>query len=349
MAHLVFQTAFPGDAFLSVPLLKRIRQWDPESRIVLACRPGLKDFFLKHELADEVIEIDKKSAGGRALALKNLRAQVWDVIFVPHESPRTALWIWRLRAKRAKIGFAKWWNRFIFTHRVQKPTEYPDALRQLSLLTPVDFTLAEIFGGEDFEQYKNPQTQDSPLRMNQPTIPEFASMRVFAGRSEPKKIFLAPGSVWATKRWTESGYAALAQLLIRRGYQVELVGSQAEKELCDRISQKVGGVINHAGRTSLAGLVELLATGEALVSNDSGAMHAAASSGLPTVAIFGPTTLALGFRPWNDRSVVVQKRLKCRPCGKHGAERCPIGTHECMESITPGEVLTALEDLIDAR
>lgn len=313
---------------------------------MLACRPGLKDFFLKAGLADEVIEIDKKSASGRRLAIMTLRARTWDVIFVPHESPRTALWVLTLKASQAKIGFRKWWNRFFFTHRVTKPMHLPDALRQMSLLTPVDFSLAETFGGDEVQALQNPITQTSPVDFRTPEIPGWASMQVMAARPTPKKIFLAPGSVWATKRWTEKGYASLAQLLVQRGYRVELVGSKDERELCERIAAQVPGVINHAGNTSLAGLADLLSFGDALVSNDSGAMHAAAASNLPSVVIFGPTTLDLGFRPWSNRSVVVQKPLKCRPCGKHGAMKCPIGTHECMEAITPGEVLATLENLL---
>ena len=93
-------------------------------------------------------------------------------------------------------------------------------------------------------------------------------------------------------------------------------------------------------------LVDMFTQGTALVCNDSGAMHAAAAAGLPTVAVFGPTVLAQGFRPWQNQAMVVQRRLECRPCGKHGSDKCPIGTHACMEGIEAGEVLEALESLI---
>ena len=345
MAHLVFQTAFPGDLFLAIPLLKRIREWDPESSLTLACRPGLGDFFLRSGLVNEVIEVDKRSAAGRHRSLARLRAQVWDVVFVPHESFRTALWMARVRAKQ-KIGFRKWWNFPIYTQRVARPIDYPDALRQLSLLAPLDPSLAEKFGGAELQDLRSPHNQSSPLDLAVPPIPEWASMGLQAGKPAGRIIFLAPGSVWATKRWTRQGYQALAQLLVQRGYQVVLVGSGQEKELCQAIAGEVPGVINRAGQTSLAELVELFSTGMALVCNDSGAMHAAAIVGLPTVAIFGPTTLAQGFRPWQNRAVVVQRTLGCRPCGKHGSEHCPIGTHECMEKIAPGDVLAALEKLL---
>lgn len=346
MAHLCFQTAFPGDVFLSIPLLRRLRQWDPGEDIVLACRPGLGEFFLKYKLVDRVIEIDKKNSGGRQQALADLQSEAWNVVLCPHESPRTALWMWRLKAKE-KIAFRKWWNGWIFDKRVVKPVEYPDALRQLSLLTPLDGTLAELFAEPETGRYKSPFSRRSPLPLDAPAVPEWASMRVLENKPDGHTVFLAPGSVWNTKRWTESGYVGLAHLLKARNFSVVLVGSRDERPLCENIAGQVRGVENRAGETTLTELVELLSTGVAMVCNDSGAMHAASAAGLPTVAVFGPTTLHLGFRPWNTNSAVVQRDLDCRPCGKHGAERCPLGTHECMTKITSEDVYSALAEMMN--
>lgn len=314
--------------------------------MVLACRPGLGEFFLKSGLADEIIEVDKRSRAGRARAKRRLVIEEWDAVFVPHESIRTAMWMRPVRARRGKIAFRKWWNWPVYSHRVVKPVDFPDALRQLSLLAPLDARLAEAFGSNEVQDLRNPIEQTSPFSFLEPQIPEWASMRVKRHAPVGRRIFLAPGSVWNTKRWTEEGYVQLARLLLQRGYAVELVGSAQEKALCESIARKVDGVINRAGQTSLSGLVDLLAQGEALVCNDSGAMHAAASAGVPTVAIFGPTVLAQGFRPWQNQAVVVQRTLGCRPCGKHGAEKCPIGTHECMTEIKAQDVLNALESLL---
>jgi heptosyltransferase-2 len=346
VAHLVFQTAFPGDLFLSIPLIRQIRVWDPAERLVLACRPGLGEFFVKNALVDEVIEIDKGSRHGRALSFDRLHRTDWDVIFCPHESPRTAWWMWRLRAAE-KVGFSNWWNQPVFTRRVKKPAHLPDALRQLSLMAAVDDRVGELMAAVEVQELINSSERSSPHPLWTQVIPEWASMQVKTAYPVGMKIFLAPGSVWATKRWTRNGYVELARSLILRGCEVELVGSAAEKDLCDEIQRQVPGVVNRAGQTSLSRLVDLFSNGTALICNDSGAMHAAAVAGLPTVAIFGPTTLELGFRPWQERAIVVQKELKCRPCGKHGAKTCPLGTHACMEEIAAPDILEALDRLLD--
>ena len=313
---------------------------------MLACRPNLGKFFLTSGLVDELIEVDKKSGVGRTQALKYLKETEWDVIFCPHESPRTALWMRQLRAKRGKVGFHKWWNFAFFNKRVIKPMHLPDALRQLSLLAPMDARLAELFGSDEVEALGRPPDQSSPYDYRSPLIPEWARMQVKTHAREGKRIFLAPGSVWATKRWTETGFEELARLLSARGFAVEFVGSEQEREICERLAGRVKGATSSAGKTSLGQLVERFSKGTALVCNDSGAMHAAAAAGLPTVAVFGPTSLAQGFRPWQNQALVVQRQLECRPCGKHGADACPIKTHACMVEIRAVDVVGALDSLL---
>jgi heptosyltransferase-2 len=327
-------------------LIKRIKEWDPEARVVLACRPGLGEFFTETGLADEVVTINKKDKKQAAEAMASLRAREWDVVFVPHESVRTALMMSRLKAKH-KVSFRQWWNGIFYDKRVQKPMDYPDALRQLSLLTPLDGRLAEMFAQEDVHALRNLSSKQDLVDYRAPEIPEWASMKIMGLKPEGKRVFMAPGSTWNTKRWTPAGYTELARALMKEGYDVILVGSKDERPLCAEIAAAAGGnVVNRAGETSLKDLVQLLRTGRALITNDSGSMHAAAVSGLPTVAVFGPTTLDLGFRPWNNSAVVVQRDMDCRPCGKHGHDKCPLGHHHCMEKIEAAQVLRAFKTLV---
>jgi len=77
------------------------------------------------------------------------------------------------------------------------------------------------------------------------------------------------------------------------------------------------------------------------VSNDSGAMHLAAATGVPVVGIFGPT---------NDKATsplaragvaadVVINQVWCRPCM---LRECPLD-HRCMTGIEPERVLAAID------
>jgi heptosyltransferase-2 len=163
---------------------------------------------------------------------------------------------------------------------------------------------------------------------------------------QKKIVLLAPGSVWATKRWGASKFIELAELLLARGDQVVLIGSPDERDLSNHIASKVA-VLNITGETKIAEMVELIAGADVLVSNDSGAMHMASVAGTPTVAIFGPTVQSFGYQPWNPRARVVENtHIYCRPCSSHGGKKCPIGTHECMTSITAQVVLESLDAVL---
>jgi heptosyltransferase-2 len=118
------------------------------------------------------------------------------------------------------------------------------------------------------------------------------------------------------------------------------MGSAGERALCQQITQHEQFIL--AGKTSLLESLCVIKGSKAIVCNDSGAQHLAGLVGTPTVSIFGPTVPQQGFVPWNPNVQLIEnKNLKCRPCGKHGPESCPIGTHECMNSIKPDQVLSS--------
>jgi heptosyltransferase-2 len=166
--------------------------------------------------------------------------------------------------------------------------------------------------------------------------------------ADERVVVLAPGSVWRTKMWTKEGFIELGRTLSRDALVV-VMGSRDESELCAEIARAIPNATSLAGRTSLWESAQLLAVADLLVCNDSGAMHLGAAAGVPIVSIFGPTVLELGYRPWASNAAVVQTDLACRPCGKHGAEKCPLGHHDCMKKVVAADVLKAASNVTAAR
>ena len=337
---LLLQTAFVGDLLLAIPLLKRLRKLQPEARITVQCRKGLGDFLIRTNLADDAIEVDKKVASfWRPPVPAELRAIHWDWILAPHRSPRTAIQLACLRGAR-KTAFDDLSFRLLpGVELVARPSGLPDALRQLSLLSRYDPEVQRVVAAAEGERQSGGRVT---------LIPDLAQMRLphFQSRSAgAEMIFLAPGSVWATKRWQPDGYRQLALRFSRAGYKVVTTGTAGERALCQTVIEGVPGAENRAGELDIYQSCELFAQGRLLLSNDSGAMHMAAVAGLANVAVFGPTTLDLGYQPWQQQARVVQIDLPCRPCGKHGAQKCPIGTHACMQGISVDMVLAAAADL----
>lgn len=296
------------------------------------CRQGLGPLFESLNIVDQVYELDKKNKQNFKQVLYNLKQTKWTHVICPHQSIRSHRLAFSLKAEQ-KVGFKNFYNFFIFDQTYKRPMYLPDALRQLSLLTLLDVDFKKEFD-KSSNTYKNLNLQDSVDFNQQPTISDSFSMQVeiSANKEFEDAVFIAPGSVWATKRWTLEGFSELISLL--KNEKVYLIGSPAEVEICQKLEERHPSVLNLCGKTSLSDLSLMLSKAKCLFCNDSGTMHVASMVGCPLVSVFGPTTLELGYRPWSNNAVVVQKPLGCRPCGNHGHNKCPIGTHECMKSIS---------------
>ena len=342
---LFFQTAFLGDLFLSIPSLKYLRSKYPDHELSLYCRKPLGSVFLKLGLVDKVFEVDKADAKNFKTALKELKSQTYDLIFTPHPSFRSA-WMTLNLKSRLTYGFNLYWYSKFYNKRMDKDEELPEALRQLKLVTYED---------QEFQQkiaeikpfFKVNKSRESFSDQASVQIPNWASLSIKSllpgqqndnNETEKDLVLIAPGSVWPTKRWTEDSFVKLGQLLAAKGFKVGVMGAPNEAELCATVSAKIPGSINVSGRKLLPTL-QMMSDAKLLVANDSGSIHMAASVDLPVVSVFGPTTPALGFRPWVQPMSIVQLDLNCRPCGKHGSHKCPLGTHECMKSISAEMVL----------
>lgn len=166
-----------------------------------------------------------------------------------------------------------------------------------------------------------------------------------------KLICIAPGAAHFTKRWGESNFSNLAQILVKNGFTPVLVGGLSEKNLCAQISINSGGVLDLSGEDNLSKVVSLFKKSLLLVCNDSGLMHAACAVQLPVISIFGSSVEQFGFAPYSKNSIIIQNTsLSCRPCSHIGRSSCPKKHFNCMRSITPEEVFMKVQLLLkDAK
>jgi ADP-heptose:LPS heptosyltransferase len=104
---------------------------------------------------------------------------------------------------------------------------------------------------------------------------------------------LAPGAGWAAKQWSADAFRRLAELVAKTGCGVVVVGSGAERDLCEYVAAGAAGAKVAAGRP-LGEVVALLSEARGVAANDSGIGHLAAALGRPTASIFtGETNPAL--------------------------------------------------------
>lgn len=327
MKVLVVQTAFLGDVVLTTSLLAQLRESLPEATIDVVVRADLAPVLKGHPALDAVLPFDKRGQqrglGGVLGFAKRLRARGYDRCYLPHRSFRSALLAWRARIPE-RIGYAGAPGAWLYTARIPRPAtgHYTEKLGVLvSVTEPVPLPTLTV----------SPAARESVARR----LSE-------AGVEDGEPVALvAPGSVWATKRWTAQGYAAVSRELAPQ-YRVVLVGGPADRAAADALDAPEG-VIDWVGETSLSELVALCDRADLYVGNDSGPTHIAAAVKTPVVAVFGPTVPSFGFAPRSAAATeIVEIDLECRPCHAHGPQTCPLGHHDCMKRIDAFSVLEAV-------
>ncbi|HVC08647.1 MAG TPA: lipopolysaccharide heptosyltransferase II [Elusimicrobiota bacterium] len=347
-SFLIVQSAFLGDALLTVPLADEIKRRFPRARLTVLTLEKTADVFRAHASIDEVIIDDKRGQnrgwGGLRRLARELARRKFDVAVVPHRSFRSAL-LSRLAGVPRRVGFSSSVGRFFLTDTVPWTWLMPDAERNLALVNPLGPAVAPAI------PKPGPSRLDSGLRRND-EISAFDSVYLRADPAEKEKmarrlkeagavgqtlVGIHPGSAWPTKRWPEERFAALCRRFAERGITPVLVGGAQDAELCARLAAS-SGALDFCGKTNLKELKGLMSLLSLFVTNDSGPMHMAAGLGVPTLAIFGPTTRELGFFPYGPRHRVIETELSCRPCRLHGGKVCPHGHFLCMRLILVDEV-----------
>ena len=160
-------------------------------------------------------------------------------------------------------------------------------------------------------------------------------------------LVVHPGASVPARAWSPARNAELVDALARRGTGVVVTGGPGERELTCRVAGPPrAGVLDLGGETDLADLAEVLAGADAVVVGNTGPAHLAAAVGTPVVSLFAPVVPALRWRPWAVPHVLLGDQHAA--CRDSRARACPVPGHPCLESVSPTDVVAALEQLVPA-
>ncbi len=68
---------------------------------------------------------------------------------------------------------------------------------------------------------------------------------------------------------------------------------------------------------------------------------------IPVLMLYCSTVPEFGFYPYNDKSFSLSYNdLKCKPCGIHGYDNCPLGTFECAIKLKPAVVMEKIYEIL---
>lgn len=153
--------------------------------------------------------------------------------------------------------------------------------------------------------------------------------RVAAGRERlrpfgPRVVALHPGSGSPLKNWPLAGYLDVAARVRELGYAALFICGEADEEIRRALARD--GVAAILPACSLVELAGVLAACHGYAGNDSGVTHIAAAVGVPTVAIFGPSSQEL----WGSRAPNVRIL-----CDQGRGSWSGVGATEVFEALAP--------------
>ncbi|MCB9473251.1 MAG: glycosyltransferase family 9 protein [Candidatus Delongbacteria bacterium] len=331
MRVAVIHTAFLGDVILLTPLLDALHERLGASDVALLTTALAAPLFRDDPRVSLLLPYDKRGADKGLAGIWRLGMRLRDfrpdLLISAHRSLRSAL-LARLSGAPRRIGYRSATGRWLYTETVTDDRSLHECRRILALL------------GMDHDAL--PTLHDD--RAERTRVRQLLRER---GLRWP--VALAPGSVWATKQWPPHHFRSLARSLVERGVPVVLLGGPGERELCAGIAAELPDCHSLAGELGLRESFQLLRRCCAAVVNDSAPLHLSQAAGVPTFALFGSTVTAFGFGPRGPRDRVLELPLDCRPCGRHGHRRCPLGTLACLETLAPQLVLEALASELTLR
>ncbi|MBE0556300.1 MAG: glycosyltransferase family 9 protein [Proteobacteria bacterium] len=334
MEILIIQTAFAGDLVLTTPLITACAEAMHGACIDVLCIPSTSGLLENNPHIRDLIVYDKRGGERLGAVMRTISRRSYDICLTPHRSMRSAILARSSRA-RIRVSFDRSSGGLLHTHRVVYDRGVHEVRRNLALLHALDI-------------HPDP---DTPPRLY-PGSGDMETARAIVERLGNRPVIcFAPGSVWATKRWTEEGFAGLAQKLLGT-HSIVLLGGADDRLLCSRITARVSDArcISTAGDLPYLASAALLQMSGLLVSNDSAPVHIASAVSTPVVEIYGATSPEFGFTPFGVPHRIVQvEGLPCKPCGIHGSERCPKVHFACMRDLSVDTVYDAVMELVEKR
>ena len=345
MNILIIGPSWVGDMMMSHSLYQQLKLQYPDCQIdVMApnwCKPLLARMPEVRHAVEMPLGHGKFALCERYRLGKALRNQ-YDMAIVLPNSLKSAF-----IPAFAKIAVRRGWKGesryFLLNDLRNNKHDYPMMVQRYVALA--------------FEQNAVPKAADIPVlkpyltvdsTQQAATLKNFEKQTAFLG--ERPIIGFCPGAEFGpAKRWPHYHYAKLAEMLIEKGYAVELFGSPKDVEAGEQIRNALSAdlqsfCLNLAGQTNLNQAVDLIANCTAVVSNDSGLMHISAATERPLVALYGPTSPTY-TPPLSDKAVIIRliegDLIKVRKSTDSSE-----GYHQSLIDITPEMALEKLEALL---
>jgi len=329
-----------GDVLLTTPLIRSMRRAWPQASIDVLAFADTAGILDGNPDIDRVVTMPPRPTHPQTLALAARLFKRYDLAVSTQSGDRPTLFA--LIAGRRHVG-PVWPGNWIKRRLLHRSVTAVSGMHRVEEM----LRLADALG---------------IARVPEVTCP--------AGMVEPGKAIAGPYAVihaapmFRYKQWTRAGWRAVADALRDRGLGVVATGGPSDRAYLDEVWHDAPHVRRLDGQLRWPEIAALLAQARLYVGPDTSVTHLAAASGCPVVALYGPTDPRL-WGPWPAHGLtepwaaagtiqhrgnvwLVQNPLPCMPCQGEGCDRHIASHSQCLDEMSPRQVLVAAERALAA-
>ena len=335
-----------GDVLLTTPLIRSLRLAYPSAEIDVLVYNNTAAILENNPDINCIITtpLRPKRKDYQTLLPKIFRHYSLSVITQTGDRP----FIYGYLAAKNRLGVVVpknqtgWWKRFFINQWTEFDNDNTHTVLQLLKLV-------------DLLNIPRHYALVPPRANTQPTFPIPGNYAV-----------IHPHPMWHFKRWTLNGWVETAQFIQQLGLKVILSGGSAPEELAyvNSIHQQLSPeTLNLAGKTSVAELGDIIGHAKLYIGPDTGITHLAAATGIPVIALFGPTN-PVKWAPWpinytstnnpfakvGDQRVnnvfLIQGKGDCVPCHEEGCDRHRMSHSACLDQLPSENIKNLARQLL---
>jgi heptosyltransferase-3 len=352
---LVVATRQIGDVLLTTPMIHSARRRWPQARIDVLAFEGTAGMLRGNPDVNRLIESPARTGWRGFWALVWQLRRRYDLALITDPGDRAHLLGFIAAPLRSGIipqeGSSNWLKKPLLHHAVTSAGDLGDVhvtAEKQRLLAP----WIEANG-------EPPQVSAPPAEALLPQVRQAI---------KPGAVVVHAPSMWPYKQWPMAHFRSLVSALLAHGAQVVLTGSASPRDQeCVAALRDLApppNLLDLSGQLNFNQLVTLLRDAALYIGPDTSVSHLAAATGVPVIAILGPTN-PMRWAPWPARAgaqelfarsagvqqvgnvTVVQGRQDCVPCGRAGCEDHRASRSDCLQSITPEQVLELARKVLE--
>jgi len=333
---LLIENGLLGDYCATTAVGQALRNLFPDSQIFLLVKKSAEEFFVHTELFDEFLFFDLPWT---RCGLAQFSPQLWSDLLLFASKLRKKSFDYVITTKRDLYQF--FLLRLLRGEKKILPSKN----------APVHFA-KKAFSVVSALGYKE---EFSPT-IEIPKIYLDEADRVIKKHFLEKSgfILIHPGASYFLKRWQPSDFAELHSLLNDDGRQIAYMGfGKNDRLFMERIKSSLNKEVVYFDLPLFVSIA-IVSLSAAVIGMDSGFSHIAAVLGIPTIALYGPTspeyTGIIG-----SRVKLINRHSLCSCRSRHFCipysylTLCSFTRHPCraMSSITAQEVYAAIKEILE--